>query len=60
MAARTPADARVSASKLHGRLAGTEPHRSGDAAVSDATGMAGLTAPTGGVPEPAQGEAVER
>ncbi|HEY2558600.1 MAG TPA: mechanosensitive ion channel domain-containing protein [Caldimonas sp.] len=50
-AGRKPIDSRATARKLHGRLAGTEPDVRGDAAVSDATGMAGLTAPTGGVPE---------
>jgi small-conductance mechanosensitive channel len=51
--ARKPADSRAASPKLHARLAGTEPRRRGDAPVSDATGMADLTAPTGGVAEAA-------
>jgi small-conductance mechanosensitive channel len=43
---RPPAAARATERKLHERLAGTEAPKPGDAAVSDATGMAGLTAPT--------------
>ena len=55
----TAPDARETWQKLHGRLAGTEPRRRGDAAVSDATGMAGLTAPTGGVPESGRHDATK-
>ena len=58
--AAAPADAQATRQKLHGRLAGTEPRRRGDAAVSDATGMADLTAPTGGVPEPMAPDVGER
>ena len=38
------------------RLASIGSRPSGDATVSDATGMAGLTEPTGGVPEAAEAE----
>jgi len=48
-APHAPVDSRSASPKLHARLAGTEPRRRGDAEVSDATGMACLTAPTGGV-----------
>jgi small-conductance mechanosensitive channel len=57
---REPVDSRKASPELHARLAGTEPRRRGDAAVSDATGMAGLTAPTGGVPEPDEAEITGR
>ena len=58
--ARAPVDSRKASPELHARLAGTEPRQRGDAAVSDATGMAGLTAPTGGVPEPDEAEIAGR
>ena len=54
--ARPPVDSRAASPELHARLAGTEVRHRGDAAVSDATGMAGLTEPTGGVPEAAEAE----
>jgi small-conductance mechanosensitive channel len=46
--------------QLHARLAGTEPRARGDAAVSNATGMSELTAPTGGVEQTADTDAVSR
>jgi len=58
--ARAPVDSRKASPELHARLAATEPRQRGDAAVSDATGMAGLTAPTGGVPEPDEAEIAGR
>jgi hypothetical protein len=42
--------------QLHARLAGTEPRQRGDAAVSNATGMSELAAPTGGVRQAADAE----
>jgi len=48
---RAPADSGAASPELHARLAGTEPRLHDDAAVSDATGMAGLTEPTGGPPQ---------
>jgi small-conductance mechanosensitive channel len=58
--ARAPTDSRVASPALHARLAGTEPRQRGDAAVSDATGMAGLTAPTGGVAQTQDAELAGR
>ena len=46
--------------QLHARLAGTEPRERGDAAVSNATGMSELTAPTGGVRQAADAELESR
>jgi hypothetical protein len=57
---RAATDSRVASPELHARLAGTEPRQRGDAAVSDATGMAGLTAPTGGVAQERKAETAER
>jgi small-conductance mechanosensitive channel len=58
--AHAPTDSRVASPELHARLAGTEPRQRGDAAVSDATGMAGLTAPTGGVAQEQDAELAGR
>lgn len=52
-AARARVDSRAASPKLHARLAGTERRERDDAAVSDATGMAELTAPTAEVAETA-------
>ena len=57
---RAPTDSRVASPELHARLAGTGPRLRDDAAVSDSTGMAGLTEPTGGVPQPEEAETVQR
>ena len=57
--ARARVDSRAAGPKLNARLAGSEPRERDDAAVSDATGMAGLTAPTAGVAEAADA-AVDR
>ena len=58
--AHAPVDSRKASPELHARLAGTEPRRHGDAAVSDATGMADLTAPTGGVADKTEAEVADR
>ena len=47
---------RAASPEPHARLAGTGSRPSGVATVSDATGMARLTEPTGGVPEAAEAE----
>jgi small-conductance mechanosensitive channel len=59
-AAHAPADSRAASPELHARLAGTGPRQREDATVSDATGMAGLTEPTGGVPQAADAETMPR
>ena len=54
--ARAPIGSRAASPEPQSRLAGIGSRPSGDATVSDATGMASLTEPTGGVPAAAEAE----